>query len=171
MIPGRARTAGSTSGATLSVAGFPTRIRPTFLVLIALVGWYPDITAPRLAIWVAIASVAIMWHELGHATAARSLGASPTIELYGFGGVTMWRPPSDPTRTQLIGVSLAGPVAGFAVGAAVGVGVAIGGGVGSGDVRYAVLVALWTNVGWGLFNLLPVLPLDGGSSAAPALSL
>ena len=119
------------SGATLRVAGFPTQVRPTFLILIALVGWYDGITLARLAIWVGVAGVAVMWHELGHAIAARRLGASPSIELYGFGGMTVWRPPDDPSRRQLIGVSFAGPLAGFAVGAAVGVGVALAGGVGT----------------------------------------
>ena len=157
------------SGATLRVAGFPTQVRPTFLILIALVGWYPGITPARLAIWVGVAGLAVLWHELGHATAARRLGASPSIELYGFGGMTVWRPPADPSRRQLIGVSFAGPLAGFAVGAAVGVGVALAGGTGTGDVRYFVLVVLWTNVGWGLINLLPVLPLDGGHILAELL--
>ena len=162
MIPGRAPSATGTSAPTFRIAGFPTLVRPTFLILIALVGWYPDITAVRLIIWVAVASVAVMWHELGHAFAARRLGASPTIELYGFGGATSWRPVADPTRSQLIGVSFAGPFAGFVVGAAMGIGVVVAGGVGSGDVRYFVLTVLWTNVGWGLVNLLPILPLDGG---------
>ncbi|MEZ5244618.1 MAG: site-2 protease family protein [Acidimicrobiales bacterium] len=169
MIPGRSQSGGSTVGTTFRVAGFPTRVRPTFLILIALVGWYPDITAARMAIWVVVASAAIMWHELGHARAARRLGASPTIELYGFGGATMWRPPTDPTRWQLIGVSFAGPLAGFSIGAVLGVGVALAGGVGTGDVRYFVLAVLWTNVGWGLVNLLPVLPLDGGHILAELL--
>jgi len=166
VIPGRSRASGFATGATLRVAGFPTRVRPTFLILIAIVGWHPEITAVRLSIWVVVASAAVMWHELGHAMAARRLGASPTIELYGFGGATMWHPPTDPTRGQLIGVSFAGPLAGFAVGAVLGVGVAIAGGDGTGDVRYFVLVVLWTNVGWGLVNLLPVLPLDGGHIVA-----
>lgn len=157
------------AGVSLRVAGFPTQVRPTFLILIALVGWDRDITPARLVIWVVVAGAAVMWHELGHAVAARRLGASPTIELYGFGGATMWRPPSDPSRRQLIGVSFAGPLAGFAVGAVSGVGIALAGGVGTGDVRYFVLVVLWTNVGWGLINLLPVLPLDGGHILAELL--
>ena len=169
MIPGRA-TAGAPAGAgTFRIAGFPTQVRPTFLILIALVGWYPDITAVRLIVWVAVASVAVMWHELGHAVAARRLGASPTIELYGFGGATSWSPLTEPTRRQLIGVSFAGPLAGFVVGAVMAAGVAVAGSVGSGDVRYFVLVVLWTNVGWGLVNLLPVLPLDGGHILAELL--
>ncbi|MEQ8839463.1 MAG: site-2 protease family protein [Acidimicrobiales bacterium] len=137
--------------------------------MIALIGWYPDITALRLILWVAVASAAVMWHELGHAFAARRLGASPTIELYGFGGATSWRPVGEPSRSQLIGVSFAGPFAGFVVGAAMGIGVAIAGGVGSGDARYFVLIVLWTNVGWGLVNLLPILPLDGGHILAELL--
>lgn len=167
MIPARPAEAGR--GVDLRIAGFPTRIRPTFLVLIALVGWYPGVTPERIAIWVIVASAAVMWHELGHAMAARRLGAAPTIELYGFGGLTSWQPPRDPSRRQLIGVTFAGPLAGLVVGALTAVGVAVAGGVGSGDVRYLVLVVLWTNVGWSLFNLIPVLPLDGGHIMAELL--
>lgn len=157
------------SGVDLRVAGFPTRIRPTFLILIALVGWYPGITPIRIVLWVLVAGVAVMWHELGHAVAARRLGATPTIELYGFGGLTTWRPPQEPTRAQLIGVTFAGPLVGLVVGAVTGAAVIIAGGVGTGDVRYVVLVILWTNVGWSLFNLIPVLPLDGGHILAELL--
>lgn len=156
-------------GLRVRVAGFPTTVQPMFLVVIGFLGWYPGITPVRVALWVVIATGAIMWHELGHATAARRLGAAPEIELYGMGGLTRWVPPQDPSRLDLIGVTLAGPGAGFLVGALTGIGVLIAGGVGSGDVRYVVLVVLWTNVGWGLLNLLPVLPLDGGHVMAELL--
>lgn len=165
MIP----TSASGSGLTLPVAGFPTTIRPMFPILIALLGWYPGITPLRLVAWIVVAGGAVMWHELGHAFAARRLGASPRIELYGFGGATSWQPTDEPSRAQLIGVSFAGPFAGFVVGGLTMVGVVIAGTTGSGDVRYLVLILLWTNVGWGLVNLLPVLPLDGGHILAELL--
>ncbi len=150
------------AGLQLRVFGFPTRIQWSFLVVITLLGWTPGVTAPRLAMWVVLAAVSIMGHELGHAFAARRLGAEPTIDLYGFGGLTRWQPPAEPSRLQMIGVSLAGPGAGMALGLLVAAGVIVAGGTGSGDARFFVLAALWINLGWGLVNLLPVLPLDGG---------
>lgn len=156
-------------GLRLNIAGFPTTIQPMFVVVIGILGWYPGITAGRVVMWIVLATGAIMWHELGHATAARRLGASPEIELYGMGGLTRWVPPRDPSRADLIGVTLAGPGAGLLIGALTGIGVAIAGGLGTGDVRYVVLVLLFTNVGWSLLNLLPVLPLDGGHVMAELL--
>jgi Zn-dependent protease len=149
-------------GLQLRVFGFPTRIQWSFLAVITLLGWTPGVTASRLAIWVVLAAVSITWHELGHAFAARRLGAEPSIDLYGFGGLTRWQPPADPSRLQMIGVSLAGPGAGMLLGLLVLAGVVVAGGTGSGDTRFFVLAALWINLGWGLVNLLPVLPLDGG---------
>ncbi|MEM7139897.1 MAG: site-2 protease family protein [Actinomycetota bacterium] len=155
-------------GLQFRLAGFPVSIRWSFFLVVAVIGATPPLDAVRLAIWVGVAFVSVMLHELGHAVAAHRLGADPSIELYGMGGLTRWSG-VDPSRTQMIGVTLAGPGAGLIVGAAVGAGVLLAGTTGSGDVRYFVLVVLWINIGWGLANLLPVLPLDGGHVFAELL--
>lgn len=114
-------------------------------------------------IWVPLVFVSILWHELGHAFAMRRFGYSPSIELYGMGGRTMWGAgPRNPSAGKRIVVSLAGPFAGFALGAVVfGLSLALGPGQ-HWAVEYAIGNALFVNVGWGLVNLVPMLPWDGG---------
>ena len=78
-----------------------------------VLGLFPGATVATVLIWTAVAGVSILWHELGHAFAARRLGSQPTIDLYSFGGLTHWQPRADATRWHLISVALAGPVAGL----------------------------------------------------------
>ncbi len=51
-----------------------------------------------MAIFVAIALVSVLWHELGHALAFRSFDCDSSILLHGMGGLTMPTPtvPSRP---------------------------------------------------------------------------
>ncbi len=118
-------------------------------------------------LWVALLlfvfGVSVLVHELGHAFAARALGAHPTIRLHAIGGITHFIPPKPPTRLQTIGVSLAGPFAGFALGIIVllarqAVDDPVAGGLADNTWRILLLI----NIGLGAANLAPVLPLDGG---------
>jgi Zn-dependent protease len=157
------------NGLRFLLFGFPTRIQPSFVLVVLILGIFPGATVASVAIWTAVAAVSILWHELGHAVAARRLGADPTIELYSFGGLTHWRPATDASRWQLISVAAAGPVAGLILGGLVAGAAALSGDVDSEHLRFFVVVMLWINVGWGLVNLLPVLPLDGGHILAELL--
>jgi hypothetical protein len=67
-------------------------------------------------------------------------------------------------------VSFAGPLAGFALGGLVWVlSEALPMRQAGGLMGQAVRQLLWANVGWGLFNLLPLQPLDGGHLLASAV--
>jgi Zn-dependent protease len=116
-------------------------------------------------VWVVVVFLAILLHELGHAVAARFYRADPAIEIYTLGGLTSWQWPRTPTTGQKVVTSLAGPGIGFLAAA----------------LLYALLRAfrpvelpplaslalsdfLWATVAWGVFNLLPMLPLDGGQT-------
>ena len=125
-----------------------------------------------LAVWVLCVLVSIVLHELGHALAARRFGVSPYVVLYQLGGLT-YLPGAALSRAQHICVSLAGPAAGLfgylCVRAArywlgtTSLGDVLDSGPTTGlIVDEAIRDLLWTNGGWTLFNLLPVLPLDGG---------
>lgn len=156
-------------GVRFNLFGFPVRVQMSFFFIVVLLGLSGSATLATVAIWTAVAAGSILWHELGHAFAARRLGSEPSIDLYSFGGLTHWQPRADATRWHLISVALAGPVAGLVLGALVWSGAELAGGFGSGNVRFFVIVMLWINVGWGLVNLLPVLPLDGGHVLAELL--
>jgi Zn-dependent protease len=107
-------------------------------------------------------------HELGHAAAIMRHGIAPSITLHGMGGVTTWGGSGRLGRLDRAIISLAGPFAGFA----------FGGLVYAADrflpqppglVDTAIRQLLWVNIGWGLINLAPVLPFDGGHVLEEAL--
>jgi Zn-dependent protease len=150
---------------SLSLFGIPVRLRLEFFLVSAIFGWRDRSDGNPLVylgIWMAIVTVSIFVHELGHALAMRRFGFPPSIELYGGGGLTRWPEGVAPTPKQNIVVSAAGPFAGFVLGAAVGVvAFALGSRV-SGIGSWTLTQLLWVNVGWGILNLLPMLPWDGG---------
>jgi Zn-dependent protease len=117
-----------------------------------------------IAIWMAIVSVSILVHELGHAVVSRVFGYAPTIHLVGLGGLT--NPNANETipwhRDVLL--TLAGPLAGLTLGLLAGT---IGYGieksaVPSGPLTYALFGLFAANLIWAILNLLPITSLDGG---------
>lgn len=143
--------------------GFPVTIDISFLIVVAILGWYPGVQARDFVIWLLVVPLAILVHELGHAFVARTTGASPQIALAGLGGVTSYVPPHPLSRARSVAISVAGPAVGIAVGLLVlayGVVVEVGS-----DVVVSVLnTVIFTTLGWSLLNLLPIVPLDGGQT-------
>lgn len=128
----------------------------------------------RLTVWVACVFVSIVTHEMGHALAGRCFGASPSVILQALGGMTHL-PGARLKRGQSILVSLAGPVAGFALWGAVRLlSSTMAGPFDLTDpvilgVLLAVVYLGIINGVWTIFNLLPILPLDGGQVLRDAL--
>jgi Zn-dependent protease len=165
-----------------SVFGFPVRVHPLFWVIALLLGASAG-SLERIAIWIVVLFVSILIHELGHSFMMRKYGVESYIILYHLGGMAV---SSSSRRAQLtwvenILISLAGPFAGFLfAGVTVGIVYAAGGlvfvnwlfgflpipvafmPVGGSIANEAVGIILWINTFWGLINLLPVFPLDGG---------
>ena len=142
--------------------GFPVHVYPLFFVVVALLGARQS-DLMLILVWVAAVFVSILVHELGHASVARAYGLRPSIQLYSMGGVTRFEPQRRLTHRQSIAISLAGPGAGFLLGGII----FIASQGAPPDVPFVVDQAvrdlLWVNFGWGLLNLLPILPLDGGN--------
>lgn len=154
------------------VLGVPVRIDPSFLLMALFVGWSGNRPPILLVEWVLVVCASVLWHELGHALVYRRFGYQPQIELYAMGGLT-----SAPLTRPLgagrdIIVSLAGPAAGLLLGAAVHTGARLAPDTFSGPLASTtVRDLLWVNVAWGVFNLLPMLPLDGGRVMAAVLGV
>ncbi len=141
--------------------GFPVSVHPLFFLVVALLGAGKN-DLLLVLIWMAAVFVSILFHELGHASVARAYGLRPSIELYSMGGVTRFAPQRRLTHLQSMAISLAGPAAGFLLGGSV---LVVSSGVPSSAsplVHEMMGDLLWVNFGWGLLNLLPILPLDGG---------
>jgi Zn-dependent protease len=156
--------------------GIPCVVAPYFWILSAILG--SNIARGGgyglllLAVWVACVFVSILVHELGHAFAAQHYGSRPAIALAGLGGLTSFQG-RGLTRRQHIAVSLAGPAAGLLLYMVVrelarrllplGLGALPGAGTGLSLVLYQALAyLLFINLYWTIYNLIPVLPLDGG---------
>lgn len=150
------------------VFGFPLSVQPSALFILALfvlLGAEDGAASMGRGVLFALAVFAsILVHELGHAFVARFYKLGPiSITLHGFGGFTRFRRAPDPKQGLL--VTLAGPGASLALGAGALVAAFVGGewtaagGLVSDDLVWR---AATLNVFWGLFNLLPMYPLDGG---------
>jgi len=174
----------------------PVRIHPLFWLMMAVLGWRDNDLASVLT-WVGCALISILVHEYGHGLMAKHFRGSPSIVLYGLGGLCYSQ--GERTAGQRLAVLLAGPGAGFLLCAAVlaltSLTLSISGGehlavvqaiVGLGGNHDAILGALskfnssrvlqiyedliFINVVWGLVNLLPIYPLDGGQATQVLLS-
>ncbi len=143
----------------------------------------------EIMLFVLAGFISVLMHELGHALVARKFGAYSEITLQAFGGYAAYSGVRL-TRPQSLAVTAAGPGAGFAFLVAMVAVLSLV--FGSGDViaftqqvlfRYHasfrsnefvhfllekpfvhlfIRHLLWINFWWGVINLLPVLPLDGG---------
>jgi Zn-dependent protease len=174
------------------VFGFPVRVHPWFWVIALLFGIMGRERADpaETVIWVGVLFVSILVHELGHAFLQRRYGGHPKIVLYGMGGLAICDD-CDRRPTPQILISLAGPLAGFLLAALVLVSIRIAGhqiefrGF-KGWIGYfipawkqfdapllntLVLNLLWVNIFWGLINLLPIYPLDGGRISREVFTL
>ncbi|NUQ84277.1 MAG: site-2 protease family protein [Anaerolineales bacterium] len=178
-----------------SIAGIPVRVHPLFWLIALLLGSSGDLLT--IPIWIFVVFVSILIHELGHAFAFRRYGMDSHIVLHIAGGLTVpestpwgrgWANVAPSPRQQIV-ISLAGPLAGFLFAALVIAGVFFSGGTVLTTMLFGFLplpltpilpfggrilgvfaaMLLWVNIFWGLINLLPVYPLDGGQVARNVL--
>lgn len=140
----------------------PVTVRPSFLLIAALIGFTGVLRIEETLAWVAIVFVSILIHELGHAFTARSYGADVAIELNGLGGLTRWGLPEGeltPGRRALI--AAAGSATGLLFGGVVWL-IDAQLGQTTGLTSFILDNTVRVNVFWGLLNWLPIRPLDGG---------
>lgn len=150
-----------------SIARIPVRVLPTFWLCGILSGssLLDGGHFELLGIWIACLFVSILIHEMGHAVMAYAYGWPPQVYLYHFGGLAVYRPYHGQTTWQSIAISFAGPAAGFCFYGMIFLLMQV---LAMQHVRlplyarFAVYQLEWINLYWGLVNLLPVLPLDGG---------
>lgn len=156
-----------------SVFGIPVRVRPTFWLLGAFLGYRQGDAAflgvNVLAVMFMIALVvfvSVLIHELGHAIVIEGFGWPCRITLWHIGGFAAYHPTSTDASWKRIVIALAGPFAGFLL-AALALAIGVFGSLydwfpENGIVEYLLNATVLVNVLWGILNLMPVLPLDGG---------
>jgi len=174
----------------------PVRIHPFFWLVTAAMGWR-DNNLPFVLMWVVCVLLSILVHEYGHALMARRFHGSPSIVLWGLGGLCFSQ--GERTPGQRLAVLFGGPGAGFILLAIVLAATSLTLGI-SGREHLEVILAqiglsrdpdslvgamskvgsypmwviysnlVWINLWWGLVNLLPIYPLDGGQATQVLLS-
>jgi Zn-dependent protease len=147
--------------------GVDVRVHPFFWLIAAFLGWgnFNDGRLPQLLLWIGCVFVSILLHEFGHVMVGRVFGSNGRILLYSFGGLAIGS--SDlRQRWQRVFVYLAGPFVQLALaGVVLVVSFAMVRRGARGEmtsVESALVMLFFINLLWGLFNLLPIFPLDGG---------
>jgi Zn-dependent protease len=148
-----------------SIRGTTIAIDFSFIILVGLfvaTDYNPNLGIQYALLWIPVLFISVLSHELAHAAMIGAFGYGPSeIVLGGIGGATMNRRRARPWHDLVI--SLAGPASSFVLAWLITLlqaNVAFA-------QRDAMLVALLpllvrANWLWGLFNLLPISPLDGG---------
>lgn len=158
----------TSDGFAFRLGDIPVVVRWTFFLTLAILAASRRDVA-LIVVWLVAAFIAVLVHELGHALTAKAFGQQASIELFAMGGLTFPRGPAL-SNAQGIALSLAGPALGFLFGALVwGVSLAV-----SYEHRLAhafVGDLLWCSIGWGVFNLVPILPMDGGQAMEKVLAM
>ena len=168
--------------------GVPVRVHPWFWIITAIMGAQGS-NGPLMLIWVAAVFVSVLVHELGHALAIRYYGFHCHVVLYSLGGLAVQDSPGRRTSAMQVLISLAGPAAGFALALVLLVALQVSSApirfvpflistpwypyVGPFESRYFTVFVndmLQVNIFWGLINLLPIFPLDGGQAARAMLT-
>jgi Zn-dependent protease len=162
-----------------SVFGTRVRVHPMFWLVSLLMGI--KLEEPVLVLmWIFVVFLSILIHELGHVVAFRYFGMDADVVLYSFGGLAIARRPVFRGHWAQVAISFAGPLAGFIVTGIIYAALRATGTVmrfyfGFPDVidyrvpyfepfnlYVFVEFMLQVNLYWGLVNLLPIYPLDGG---------
>lgn len=154
--------------AVFRLFGFPVHVRTGFWVFMMLVVFAqgPTFGIP-FAVFLALFTVI---HELGHAFAARATGADAQIALDFMAGYAAFTPTRPLSRWERVGISFAGPGVQILTGAIVYL--AVRGELAAPQPGNAIQQAVfWAGPMIGLFNLIPVLPFDGGTIAEVVVEL
>lgn len=150
----------------------PVRVHPWFWISMLMLGYIINqghtgqLLMIKVALFTIIAFLSILAHELGHALTGKKLsGGWPEINLVGFGGNARFNGGSF-TKWKHIFMVAAGPAVNFFLSALFFL------------IFFFVMLKAdpsvtnlltefcfiggWLNLIWGIFNLIPVFPLDGG---------
>lgn len=145
----------------------PVIIHPFFWLTAAIIGFLYSGSLMGTFIWIFVILVSVLVHEFGHASTALFFGLKPHIELVALGGLTIHKGDKLPFWKQFL-IVLNGPVFGFLLFVLAWLLLKIpvlAAGFAGKILSYFFVV----NLIWTIFNLVPVMPLDGGQLLRIAL--
>jgi Zn-dependent protease len=150
--------------------GIPIHVSAFFLLTAVILGQQGGARTPVLmAAWIVTMFAGVLLHELGHALTAKAFGQAPAVSLHGLGGVTVWQPRAGIGPGKRAVITLAGPMVGLVIGFPA---LLLGAFLPEGSMASRIVMFVWeVNLVWAIFNLLPMIPLDGGRIMAAVLEL
>jgi Zn-dependent protease len=141
---------------------FPVKVHLSFLITALFLGLNAG-NIFLVLLWVVIVFVSILFHELGHAYFSSRFGRAPSIELLWSGGLTISSRFTLLSYPKEMMISFAGPLAGFLLGGIIFLLTWLLGPLQNQILAWIAGQLMWVNIGWGIFNLIPIIPLDGGA--------
>ena len=137
----------------------------SFLIIMGLfvASFYNKETGLKYALlWAPVLFLSVLLHELAHAATIAAFGyGGSQIVLGGMGGVTMNKRQARPWQDMII--SAAGPASSFVIAWLCALFAAKTSIATSDPMLHAFIPLLYqANIWWGIFNLIPLNPLDGG---------
>ena len=146
------------------VLGTPVTVGPDIVIGLGALGLLSRLWGIALAEWIALGFVALLLHELGHAMAFRRYGVKSSIRFFLLGGLTTpddQEAASQLTHREMVIVPLAGPLVGLVLGTIMFGFWPVFHDAPS-EVKTPMFIWAFVNLGWGIFNLMPIGNLDGG---------
>lgn len=133
-----------------TLMGVPVKLHISFLPILALVLLFQ----PQFIVLFMLLVGSVLAHEYGHIYASRAFGGTcDAVYLHAFGGAALISPPKAPKETLL--VSLAGPITSVLLAILFYVMYYVTG-------MEILKIMGFINALMGVFNLLPIFPMDGG---------
>jgi stage IV sporulation protein FB len=149
------------------IFGIPVRVHPMFWLISIIFGWgFTQQGLEYLAIWVACMFGSILFHELGHVWMGQLFGTHGYIVLYSFGGLAVGSNQlASPWKR--IAVCFAGPLADFVLAGLAWLALLYALPQNNHEIArqllvFALEIIIFINIFWGILNLFPIWPLDGG---------
>ncbi|MCL2179203.1 MAG: hypothetical protein FWB81_07325, partial [Cystobacterineae bacterium] len=153
------------------IGKIPVEVRVSHVAFSLLLAFFLSRNAPITPVaavlsWVAVISLSVLVHELGHALTSLAFGYRPSVVLVAMGGYTLTPAETPIPWLKEIALTLAGPLAGYLL---AGLFALVQYGLPNDSpftLYYVCSSFFWANLVWSTFNLIPMGPLDGGRVAA-----
>lgn len=142
------------------IAGIPIRFSPWYLLLVVWVLFRNAGNLPFGMVYLAAFTWSVLLHELGHGLVAKHYGLRPAIVIHAFGGWCERAYIQD--RRRNLRIVWAGPAVSLSLAVGFWVLGRLTAGLPLGMLGVFIDIMSYLNLFWGGFNLLPILPMDGG---------
>ncbi|MCM8531475.1 MAG: hypothetical protein NE330_09970 [Lentisphaeraceae bacterium] len=149
----------------LSIFRFPLKVEFSF-AFILIIFLQHDLEQGQYELFVIKAFViffSLIIHELGHAFALRKFGIESEIRIHCFGGTCISSISRKLKHWQDMLVSIAGPMCDFVLAAVFFIVLLFKTNFTPTQIYVFEFIVI-INVFWGIFNLIPLLPMDGGQA-------